>query len=246
MKAIAFRVSFFESFFKVHYTKAFRLSYPTLLPSSAMGLIGNICGYDRKKLDILKEFCYGATYLSGEVIEENVTFIQFKEDDKRKRLLGIKAKNIKPLRYGVVKTQIYDNSEHIVVVAGEEDSLKEKILNRLKLVGSDLYRDEFGEWYLVKMQRYSYGGQNDFFAKEVRVLKMFLEVEERDEVLGYIPFDKLNTLEEHSQIEVLPVRTKNYMKYFAFIKIGKAKLKERVKTVLGIPIYEIDGEFVYL
>jgi len=234
MKALAFRVSFFEHLFKVHYTKAFKLSYPTLLPTSSLGLVGNICGFDRK--EVLKEigdFYYGSAFLSGEAIEENITFIQFKKEKGK-------------YRSGVVKAQVYNNSEHIIIVAGEEENLKERILEKINIIKSDYLEDSFGRWYLVKVSRYPYGGQNDFFAKDIRILDKVLDVEEKSEIsLGYIPIEAIKNIENSTEIDILPVRTKNGMKYFAFIKKGKVLLKNKVLTAKGIPIYKVN-EFYYL
>ena len=234
MKALAFKISFFESLFKVHYTKAFKLAYPTLLPTSVLGIIGNICGYDRK--DIIKnlgDFYYGSTYLSGEVIEENITFIQFKKEGDK-------------YRYGVIKSQIYNNSKHIIVVAGEEKDLREKILDKLKILRSDLVEDTLGKWHLIKMIRYPYGGQNDFFLEEIRLLDRFIDIEDRDEInSGYISHKLIKNMDDNTEIELLPVRTKKGLDYFVFIKKGKVYLKEKIKTALNIPIYKID-EFYYL
>jgi len=235
MKAIAFKVSFFESLFKVHYTKAFKLSYPTLLPTSVLGFIGNICGYDRKGLpESLKNFYFGSSYLSGISIEENITFIQFKKEGNK-------------YRSGVVKVKIYNDSEHILIVAGEEKDLKEKILNRIKRIESDYYENEYGKWYLLKLYRYPYGGQNDFFAKDIRLLDRFLEIEESDEITGgYIDSELIRNIDENTDLEILPVRIKRddlkpAMKYYAFIKKGKVYLNKKIPTVLGIPIYSIEN-----
>jgi len=236
MKAIAFKVSFFESLFKVHYTKAFKLSYPTLLPTSVLGFIGNICGYDRRELPgLLKNFYFGSSYLSGESIEENITFIQFKKEEGNK------------YRSGVVKVKIYNESEHILIVAGDENELREKIINKIKKIESEYYEDRYGKWYLIKMHRYPYGGQNDFFARDIRLLDSFLDVEERDEITGgYVDSELIKNIDEGTDVEILPVRVKGMdskpiMRYYAFIKRGKIYLNKKILTVLGIPIYSIDS-----
>lgn len=154
MKALAFRISFFEHLFKNHYTKAFKLSYPTLLPTEALGLIGNICGYDRKNVyKELKDLYFGSTFLDGYYIEENITFIQFKKETGGK------------YRSGIVKSQVYHNSEHLVIIAGDEKKLNEKILNKIKTLNSDPIENNLGKWLLVKPIRYPYGGWNDFLQK---------------------------------------------------------------------------------
>jgi len=239
MKAILFRVSFFESVFKVHYTKAFKLSYPTLLPTSVLGFIGNICGYSRSELpELLEDFYFGASYLSGESIEENVTFIQFKKERNR-------------YRFGIVRVKVYNESEHILIVAGEENKLKEKILSRIKKLESEYYEDKYGRWYMIQTYRYPYGGQNDFFAKDLRLLDNFLEVEEKAEISGgYVDSELIKSIDEETEIEILPIRVrenefKPTLKYYVFIKKGKISLTKKVSTVLGIPIYSISN-FYYL
>jgi len=235
MKAIAFKVSFFESLFKVHYTKAFKLSYPTPLPTSVLGFIGNICGYDRKELpELFRNFYFGSSYLSGVSIEENITFIQFKKEGNK-------------YRSGVVRIKVYNESEHILIIAGDERELKEKILNRIKKLESEYYEDKYGRWYLLKVYRYPYGGQNDFFSKDIRLLDKFLEIEEKDEITGgYVDSELIRNIDENTDIEILPVRIKENdlkptMKYYVFIKRGKVYLNKKISTALGIPIYNINN-----
>lgn len=239
MKAVAFKVSFFESLFKVHYTKAFKLSYPTLLPSSVLGFIGNICGYSRHELpELLENFYFGASYLLGESIEENITFIQFKKERNK-------------YRSGIVRVRIYNESEHILIVAGEENELKEKIISRIKKLESEYYEDRHGRWYTIRTHRYPYGGQNDFFAKDIKLLDNFLDIEERDEISGgYVDSELIKSIGEETEIEILPIRVKGNdfrptLKYYAFIKKGKVYLTKKVPSVLSIPIYSITS-FYYL
>lgn len=73
----------------------------------------------------------------------------------------------------------------------------------------------------------------------------FLEVEEKENVRGYVPLDWVKSINENSEIETMPVKYKNKMEYFVFIKRGYALLKEKVKTVLDIPIYSLE-DFNYL
>jgi hypothetical protein len=196
--------------------------------------VGNVCGYDRKEvLKELENFYFGAAYISGEPVEENVTFIQFKKEGGK-------------YRSGVVKVQIYNSSEYLLIVAGKENELKEKIMNKIKIIKSDPYKDDNGIWYLIKMKRYPYGGQNDFFVKEVRVMDKMINVEEKEEIdLGYVPYSILKNVDKNTKLEILPVRIKNGMEYFVFVKKGKAFLKEKVLTALGIPIYKVN-DFYYL
>ena len=233
MKAIVFRISFFEHLFRNHYTKAFKLSYPTLLPTEILGLIGNICGYDRKEAyEQLKDFYFGATFLRGSYIEENITYIQFKKEGKR-------------YRSGVVKSQVYHNSRHLVVVAGEYKDLKEKILTKIKTLSSNSIVDENGTWKLLVTKRYPYGGWNDLFAKEIRILDAPLEIKESERVRGYAPASIVKSVEENSEIDLQPVHYRNRMEYFIFVKKGKILLNDKIRAVLDIPLYAIE-EFNYL
>ncbi|BBL45730.1 CRISPR-associated protein Cas5 [Nanobdella aerobiophila] len=234
MKALAFRISFFESLFTVHYTKAFKLSYPTLLPITVFGLLGNICGYDRGEIvEKLGNFYFGSTFIKGDPTEENITFIQFKNEGKGK------------YRSGVVKTQVYSNSEHIIVVAGEENELRRKIIDKIRKIDLDTIKDEYGEWKIIRTIRYPYGGQNDFFAKDIRILDKLLEVEKDNIVRGYVVSSLIKSINKDTNIEILPARYKNRLEYFIFVKKGYVELKEPIDSVLKIPLYKIKDFAIY-
>ncbi|MGC9079465.1 MAG: CRISPR-associated protein Cas5 [Nanopusillaceae archaeon] len=241
MKALVFKFSFFEALFKVHYTKAFKLSYPAPLPTTILGMIGNICGYDRRDtFENLKDFYYGSAMIKGNILEENATYIQI-------------GKNIK----GVTKYQLYNDVEHLIIVAGNEKMLEEKILSKIKIL--DIYEeDNYGKWYNINLTRYLYGGQNDYFAKDFKILKDLINVEEKKIIKGgYILVEEINKIDKSVEMQILPVKYNNALKYFAFIKYIKedkneqknkeikVELKNSVKTVFDIPIYSING-FNYL
>jgi len=243
MKTLAFKVSFFEALFRVHYTQAFKLSYPIPLPTTIMGFFGNMLGYDRKEVTkALEGFLYGAKFLSGDSIEENVTFLQWKIDDNRVKLykkLGIQPKG-KLYTKGVVKYQILNNVSYIFFVAGEEKELENKILSRIKLVE----RDE--KTFIVIPKRYPYGGQNDFFTKEILLLTEDYEIKESKTVKGgYIDAKNIELVKDNTSMEILPVRTKQGLKYFGFIKEGEVETKKELLTVNNVPIYSINDFYYY-
>jgi CRISPR-associated Cas5-like protein len=79
MKAVIVKISFSEAFFKVHYTKGFRLTYPIPLPTSVAGMFGAFLGVEREKISDLQKFLFGAKLEEyNGFINENATFRQYK------------------------------------------------------------------------------------------------------------------------------------------------------------------------
>lgn len=87
MKSLILEVSFFEAFFRVHYTKTSPLTYPIPLPTAVAGIFGSMLGIPREKL--LQEFSgclFGAALKNGEYSEsgETATYVLHK-----KRVTGV-------------------------------------------------------------------------------------------------------------------------------------------------------------
>ncbi|MCM8787733.1 MAG: CRISPR-associated protein Cas5 [Candidatus Omnitrophica bacterium] len=224
MKAILAEISFFEAHFKVHYTKTFRLSYPIPLPTTITGIFGALLGIDRK--DILNQF--SNLYLGAKLIRpfkenfESFTFIQIPWD--------IKKKGTWPP--GIVPLQLLNEPSYQLVVAGPNNQI-------------DNYYQQLKKSFIYL----PYGGQNDFFVKDIKILKT-VEVEEKFILENYAPknlVDKVEVInEEGAFLITLPVMHKFIPKEDPFYFGYKVRiyLKEKIPTVNGIGLYEL-SKFYY-
>ena len=200
MKALVVEISFFEAFFKVHYTKGFRLTYPIPLPTSVAGIFGAFLGIERERLrEEFNGMLFGAKLLrySG-IASENATFLQYKA---------------KGVERGVTQISIVNEPTYLIAMAGEGKRLEkttEKIRNSVRFL--------------------SYGGQNDFFVKDWEIVgiedveesNIISNYAPQDLVENPI-------LEEGSEIQILPVMHKiSENPNFYFVVDGKLKLKENV------------------
>lgn len=202
MKAILIELTFYEAFFKVHYTKGFRLSYPMPLPTSVAGIFGAMLGIDRREIE--NEFgnlYFGAGLLryDGTIIE-NETFIQYKT-----------AQVIK----GTVRTHIINHPSYLIAVAGPE----EKMARYYNFLKNHIFV------YLP------YGGQNDFFVENIEV-KGLTEVRRGEVVSNYAPQDIVERFESKRVVfSILPVmHTYSDNPNFYFVLKGNMRLKKPVEV----------------
>jgi CRISPR-associated Cas5-like protein len=215
MKAVIADISFYEAFFKVHYTKGFRLTYPLPLPTSVAGIFGSMLGIDRGNLkDEFKGLYFGAGLRSYDgIIVENETFMQYK---------GARVEK------GAVHAQVINHPRYLLVMAGESSKLAQYY---------NLLEDE-GLAYLP------YGGQNDFFVEDIN-LRGFSEVAEKNIVDNYAPQDMVERIEsKETTFNILPVMH-NYSENpnFYFILEGSLRLKRPVETVergINIAVFPLE------
>ena len=203
MNALVVEISFFEAFFKVHYTKGFRLTYPIPLPTSVAGIFGAFLGVERERLrEEFNGMLFGAKLLRYiGIASENATFLQYKA---------------KGVERGVTQISIVNEPTYLIAMAGEGKRLEkatEKIRNSVSFL--------------------SYGGQNDFFVKNWKIVGIE-DVEESNIISNYAPQDLVENpiLEEGSEIQILPVMhriSKN--PNFYFVMNGKLKLKQNIYCV---------------
>lgn len=136
MKALAVRLSFFEGFFKVHYTKTSRLTYPIPLPTTVAGMFGSILGFSRKEAyQKFKDCVFGAAFVEGKKFaesRENATYLLYKKKEK-----------------GVETVSIIHEPEYYIVIGGEDEKIK-----------------EFAKKIDGGIQFLPFAGQNDFFVKD--------------------------------------------------------------------------------
>lgn len=214
MKALIAEITFYEAFFKVHYTKGFRLTYPIPLPTSVAGIFGAMLGIDRNVIkDEFRNFYFGAKLLKHEgIVIENETFTQYKTMKVEK---------------GVVRTQIINHPTYLIVIGGENN----------KIVS---YHDFLRKGNFVYLP---YGGQNDFFVEDIKV-KDLAEVSESKIVSNYAPQDIVKEFESKEIVfSVLPVmHTYSDNPNFNFVLKGQLRLREPVKVVenSNVALYSLE------
>jgi len=202
MKALIVEISFFEAFFKVHYTKGFRLTYPIPLPTTVAGMFGAFLGIERDEL--AKEFgemLFGAKLVNYDgMISENATYLQYK------------ARPVK----GTAPLLIINNPTYLIAIASDEKKI-EYVKERLN----------------ESVEYLPYGGQNDFFVKDWKILGIE-DVTKSNEITNYAPQDWVKNIvpDEGSEIQILPVMHKiSENPNFYFVANGMLKLKENIPCV---------------
>jgi CRISPR-associated protein Cas5 subtype I-B len=220
MKALLVKITFYEAFFKVHYTKKFRLSYPMPLPTSVAGIFGAMLGIDRIEFEKIFEHLYfGAELLKYDgIVIENATFIQYKKHKTNHQT----ADAIK----GTVHTHIINHPTYLIAAAGKEDKITS-------------YFDFLKNYKFVYLP---YGGQNDFFVEKIEI-KGLTDVVQDNIVSNYAPQDMVEKFETKEIVfSILPVmHTYSNNPNFYFVLKGKLKLKETIKVVEGnnIAVYPL-------
>lgn len=213
-------ISFFEAFFKVHYTKGFRLSYPIPLPTSVAGIWGALLGIPREKVnEEFENFYLGAKLINlGKENFENATFIQ----------IGKKFDNWPP---GVVLTQFFTDPTYQIVIAHEDIFKIKEIFQQLN----------------KSFKFLPYGGQNDFFVKDIKILGIE-KVGPSDVIENYAPRNWIEKTEvssdKNSFLTILPVMHKISDEPFYFGYKIKLFLKKKIPTVNNIGLYEL-SKFYY-
>jgi CRISPR-associated Cas5-like protein len=214
MRALLVEISFSEAFFKVHYTRGFRLTYPIPLPTSVTGIFGALLGIKREELR--KEFngmFFGAKMVKYEsIISENARFIQYKSGGPEK---------------GAAQLGIINNPTFLIAMASDNEKIvkiEKEIKNHIRFL--------------------PYGGQNDFFpldwkvkgCEEVEESDEITNYAPQDWVVAPI-------LETGSEVQILPVRhnlSENLN--FYFIINGRLKLKKKILATKNekIGLYKLE------
>jgi len=213
--ALLVKIAFFEAFFKVHYTKGFRLSYPSPLPTSVAGIFGALLGLERDCIfQKMKGYLFGSKMLSKKgIVTEQAAYVQTGSAE---------------LRRGVEGITIINEPTYVIAMAGREDDIKEH------------------EKSLLAGYRFlPYGGQNDFFLKDISILGV-KEVRASRIIENYAPKDFVERVEfiKGTRLETLPVvhSFKGVSNLFYFIENGQLVLKDsrELPCVEGIGLYELD------
>jgi len=207
------KIDFFEAFFKVHYTKTTRLTYPAPLPTSVAGIFGAMLGWERNEKKPPKNanrFLFGSKILSLEgIVTEQATYVQA-------------PKNIK----GVASLSILNEPSYLIAIAGEELEIERY---QKQLAG--------GCEYLP------YGGQNDFFVKDISLIgKENVGPSKEIENYAPKDLVEKVQLEKGASIYTLPVahRCEDMDNIFYFVSGGgKLILRKEKSCVKGICLYPL-------
>lgn len=117
MEAIIAKISFFEAFFKVHYTKGFKLTYPVPLPTSVAGMFGAMLGIERGDDGEFYNFLFGAKILRYDgIAHENATFIQYKGTGPE---------------LGVASLSFINNPTYLIALGGDKQKI-DTLLSKLQ------------------------------------------------------------------------------------------------------------------
>lgn len=136
----------------------------------------------------------------------------------------------KPVK-GVISSTLLNNPTYLIALVAVDDKVK-------------LFRNMLKD----RITYFPYGGQNDFFAEEVRLIEVSENVGESSVIENYAPQDFVEKIEfgEGTELQILPVRHKlspNLNFYFIFK--GKLKLKRPILSVRNIGVYPL-AMFYYL
>lgn len=223
MKGYIFEISFFECFFKVPYTKKYRLSYPLPLPTSIAGIFGSILGIERERIkEIFKDFLFGARIKDGTMFYENVTLVEI--DSKSSKKDRSKDRSVE-------KIMILNNPVYEIAIAGKNYKILDEIKDRINK---------------FKMEFLPFGGQNDFFLKNIKFIKE-CEIGESDEISGYVQKDLVKNIniidKKEKKFWILPVKYKigeDFRKVFFLFTSGKVKLKSKVLALDDIALHPLE------
>ncbi|MEM2260645.1 MAG: CRISPR-associated protein Cas5 [Candidatus Aenigmatarchaeota archaeon] len=137
----------------------------------------------------------------------------------------------RPIR-GVATSIIINNPTYLIALATIDDII-ETFYNKLN----------------SGIKYFPYGGQNDFFTEEIKLLKGIRNVNEKSVwIENYAPQDFVENieLEKDTELQILPVRHKfSSNPNFYFVFKGKLKLKEAIPSIENIGIYPLE-KFYYL
>ncbi|MEM3396874.1 MAG: CRISPR-associated protein Cas5 [Thermoplasmata archaeon] len=220
MKALVIRITFFEAFFKVHYTKTSRLSYPIPLPTSVAGMFGSMLGLSRRNAARTFTDCvFGACVDSSKKIaenRENATYMLFSKLKQQNRGKGVET------------ISILNEPTYLIAIGGDESKIME--------IGNQLSK---AICYLP------FGGQNDFFVKDWEIVGNF-EIKNSEFVSNYIPTMWIGEITSGTSFQILPVNHNlaDIDKNFTFILNGCVKLKkERMNEINTV---EVSGKYIAL
>ncbi|MEM3290407.1 MAG: CRISPR-associated protein Cas5 [Candidatus Micrarchaeaceae archaeon] len=220
MKTLVMRISFFEAFFKVHYTKTSRITYPIPLPTSVAGMFGGMLGLSRKEASKYFADCvFGACVDPAKKISENrenATYILFSKLKQPNRGKGVET------------ISIINEPTYLIAIGGDEEKIA-----------------EIREQLMKGISYLPFGGQNDFFVKDWSFVGNF-EIMADEYVSNYVPTMWVGEISKDTTFQILPVNHNlpDIDRNFTFILNGSVKLKK--EWVNKINTVEVEGKHIAL
>jgi len=209
--ALIVKLELFDAHFKVHYTKGFRLTYPIPLPTTVAGFFASMLGLTGK--EAVTKF---GNYRFGAALAN-------RQAESVEQATYIQHKSNRFVR-GVARMHILTDAAFYLVTTCENE---EKIENMETKINE-------GIEYLP------FGGQNDFFAKDWKVLKSE-SVTLSKEIGNYLPSNFVGELIEGVSMEILPVMHKlGPTQEFYFVLDGRLISKKE------LPVCPVDGKNIAL
>jgi len=209
--ALIVKLELFDAHFKVHYTKGFRLTYPIPLPTTVAGFFASMLGLTGKEAATkFGDYRFGAALAK-------------KQTESVEQATYIQHKSNQFIR-GVARMHILTDAAFYLVMACEDG---EEIKNMERKISD-------GIEYLP------FGGQNDFFAKDWRILGSG-SVTSSTEIGNYLPSNFVGKLIEGVSMEILPVMHKlGPAQEFYFVLDGQLISKKE------LPVCPVDGKNIAL
>ena len=149
MESLVIKLSFFDAFFKVHFTRTSRLTYPIPLPTTVAGMLGSMMGLSRKEAkNFFSDFKLGASLTEGSKFSENEESASYILMKKRVR--------------GVEKIRILNEPEYYIVIAGKDvKEVEERIEEGISYLPFGGQNDHFAkDWEII-------GRREIFKSKEI-------------------------------------------------------------------------------
>ena len=190
-KALVLKIEFDTALFKVHYTKKFRLTYPIPLPTSVAGMFAAMIGHRGRRETIRKfENCH-----FGAMVANKCKIIETVENATFIQL----RKNVK----GVAKTHLLVEPAYYIAISHPKDAV---IQNVARIISEGC-------------RFMPYGGQNDYFPKDWKIIDIPSISMENRKIHNYLPDINVRSLQKnaHKGLTILPVMNKINAQSFYFI-----------------------------
>jgi len=215
MKALLVKIDFFEAFFKVHRTKCARLTYPVPLPTSVAGMFGAMCGWERRMDGPPKE---ARGLLFG------AKMLSFDGLNTESATYKESPKNVR----GVAPLSVLNEPSYLISMAGHETII-----------------DKWQQFLLKGFSYLPYGGQNDFFTRNISKIEI-KTVKPSREIKNYAPKNLVKDvkLDRGAFLHILPVvhLFADAEEMFYFVGGGgKLILKDEIPSVEGIGLYPLSN-----
>lgn len=223
LASLIVEIEFSEAFFAHHMARKASASYLIPLPTSVAGIFSAMLGVRRRDMGRFSKMMFGAKLIKlGGVANEVWSKIIYKDE------------------YVKYEEPVGGRKGYVMVVA-ERSPCNIMLLNNPRY---EMYaagnRGEIEEMYRRLRDGivfYPYGGQNDFFATDVKIVGIG-GVEVGSEVNNYAMNDEVVRIYGGDEVSIDLVKMRSgKSKWFVFIYNGRLKLRRGVPTVNGAAVY---------